>query len=286
MNILQRKYYMVNARLYYYYGRYFGSRKIKRDLKRSTTFMNLSSIFEKVSIPSGTILLLHVGLKQIKHQFGGSYAEITKTLIEIVEQKYQPSAIVVPTFTWSFINSGIFSCEFSRSETGAFSENFRNLADFRTPNAIQSFCIKGNTIQEYINLNHADTFASDGIYEYLRTHDTFIIDINTDTFRASPLHHIERRENLDYLAEYSRMFAGYQLDGETRKKLKQYHGGTFIYANKYLLNKEKIKKHLVKKKVLKVVEEGGINIAYIYNNDLYDCVQHEVRKNPYYLITF
>ena len=229
---------------------------------------------------------MHVGLKELKQISGKSYKDITYEIIKSLENAFEPSAIVVPTFTWSFIKTGIFSINNSRSETGAFADLFREFANYRTSNTIQSFSIKANDYEIYKNLNHQDTFAQDGIYEYFRQNDTYIIDINTDTFRASPLHHVEIVCKLPYLAKDKVNFKGITYDENDKpQEVVQSHGGTFIYSDPYVFNKEKIRKYLMNKGMIKKYEYKDINISSLSNQDMHNTLEELLNKKPYFAIT-
>ena len=287
MNAVMEKFYKLNAHSHYWYFRIIKRKQHqKRVLDKKENQISIASLLDEIDIPLDSILFLHVGLQELKSKLNISYDDLTKNIVEELEYKFKPHSIIVPTFTWSFIESGIYSKELSRSETGKFSEIFRSIADYRTPNAIQSFCIKSKYHHEYMTLNHEDTFGVNGIYDYLLGKPTYIIDINTDTFRASPLHHLERLMSSPYLKADYREFNGYMIDDGKTAKICQAHGGTYIYEKKYIFNKEKIERFLERHDVVSSISIGGFKISYMSNKDMYTLLTQKMKKNPYYPITF
>lgn len=280
MNKFLELYYRLNAFLHY---KYFQKVKRFRYLKRRE--LSFDPDFS-LAIPKEKILFLHVGLKELKMITNKSYKDLTCELVKILEKTFEPSAIVVPTFTWSFIQSGIYSVNYSKSETGVFSDIFRSIADYRTPNAIQNFSIKSNEIETYRKLNHQNTFSKDGIYEFFRQNETYIIDINTDTFRASPLHHIEIVCNLPYLYTDKIEFKGTLFDqNDIPHETIQSHGGTYIYDKPYIFNKEKIHNFLKNMGALKSLNYKNINISQLSNQDMHKLLETKLQTNPYFAIT-
>ena len=193
----------------------------------------------------------------------------------------------MPTFTWGFITTGVFSVNFSKSEAGIFSELFRkHQGIYRTPNAIQSFSILFDEINVFRELNHENTFGKNAIYDFFKENETWIININTDTFRASTLHHIELSANVPYVDNHYVEFEGIIFDTNNNPHYHlQRHGGTYIYDGKYTWNKEKIYSKLLKSGVLKESIYKGMKLSYLNNNDLYEIMLNEINKDPYYLIT-
>jgi len=261
--------------------KYRKNKKIKFDSK-----FNLRNFLDHIEVPKNKILFLHVGLRNLRAISNKTYEELTNDIIDYYVNKYYPFAIVVPTFTWSFRKTGLYSIEYSKSETGMFSELFRSKAIYRTSNAIQSFSIITNNEQAFRELNHADTFSTDGIYEFFRQNDTYIIDIATDTFRASPLHHIERVCDLCYLSCNAKKYTGYFIDENNNiTKIEQMHGGTNIYKGSYVFNKEKIEKYIEKKKILVKHSHGAITLSVVSNQDLHRILEEKLIRNPFFAIT-
>lgn len=282
------KYCRFNALLHFMYYKYVKSiRYVKRKKIKYDPYFNLEELLNRINIPKNKILFLHVGLRDIKAITNKSYEELTNDIVRFFKFKFSPFALVVPTFTWSFRVTGVYSIMYSKSETGVFSELFRKIADYRTPNAIQSFSIISNYIDTFKGLNHNDTFANDGIYEFLRKNETFIIDISTDTYRASPLHHIERVCNLCYLKAPAKKFEGYLYDEKNNvKKIVQMHGGTNIYDGPFIFNKQKIEKFIKKKKILKVYHYNRIKVSITSNQALHRVLENKLEENPFFAITF
>lgn len=278
----------LSAKLHYEYYRYIKSKNYrKRKIYAKDPDFIIEEFINQINVPKDKILFLHVGLKEIKQITGLSYSELTKSIVSTLNSNFSPKAIVAPTFTWGFITTGVFSVNFSKSETGIFSELFRkHHGNYRTPNAIQSFSILSEDSNVFKGLRHEDTFGRNGIYNFFKNNETWIIDLNTDTFRASPLHHIELSANVPYIDKPYIEFEGILFDKNNNPQHHlQRHGGTYIYDGKYTWNKEKIKTKLSKCGVLKESTYRGIKLSYLNNNDLYEVMINMINNNPYYLIT-
>ncbi|MDH3998895.1 MAG: hypothetical protein OET90_08645, partial [Desulfuromonadales bacterium] len=99
----------------------------------------LNALFQQAELPAGRILFVHARLKNLKRSTGHDYGRLTALVLEQL-QKTQPKAILVPAYTiYSFMMTGVFHRQFSKSEVGRFSEEVRHSSKpHRTPDPMYS----------------------------------------------------------------------------------------------------------------------------------------------------
>lgn len=152
---------------------------------------------------------------------------------------------MVPTFTLSFKQTGIYSVNYSRSEVGIFSELFRERANYRTQNAIHSVSIISKDISIYEKMNYKNTFSPDGLYGYLVKDNSYIVNISTNYFLATFKHYVEEMYNVPYENRKNNKYKGIVFDKYNNPvKWEQIH---HAYNRKVQFNQKKITNVLIKK---------------------------------------
>jgi len=275
-----------NSNIFYYYNKF--NRIKSRLLKKRETFydqeFNISKLFEKVNINNNSLLFLHVGLKKIKQKTNKEYSILENEITNIIKKKYNPHSILVPAFTFSFIQTGIYSVNYSRSEVGIFSELFRKKANYRTQNAIHSVSIISKNISNYEKINYKNTFSSDGLYSYLVKDNSYIINISTHHFIATHTHYIEELYNVPYKDRTNNKFKGIIFDKyDNPIKWEQIHQA---YNSKVQFNIKKRTDVLIKANVLKEFTYRGIKISIIKVCDLVEVLGRYLKKDKYFLVDF
>jgi len=273
----------LNSNFFYYYNR-LKSRFLKEKGACYDSEFNISKLFEKVNINNNSLLFLHVGLKKIKQKTNKEYSILENEITNIIKKKYNPHSILVPTFTLSFIQTGIYSVNYSRSEVGIFSELFRKKANYRTQNAIHSVSIISKNISNYEKINYKNTFSSDGLYGYLVKDNSYIINISTSHFVATHLHYIEEMYKVPYKNRINNIYKGVIFDKYNNPiKWEQTH---HAYNEKVQFNRKKIVNVLKKANVLKEFTYRGIKISVIKVCDLIEVLGKYLKKDKYFLVSF
>lgn len=137
-------------------------------------------------------VFLHIGLSDIKSAFNRNPYDF---LMEKLETSFQ--TLIVPGFTPSFKQTGIFHKKFSFPEYGTFPKLFLHDAEYRTDDAIHSVLIRGNN--RYTNCQNRDSFSEESCWAKFDEENTLILNIGTEKFLMTQLYYIERRNNLPYV---------------------------------------------------------------------------------------
>jgi aminoglycoside N3'-acetyltransferase len=111
-------------------------------------------MFEKLcnplKIPKQRILFLHVRLRNIHRVTGQSYLNLTQDFLKQL-WLFEPKTILIPSYTFSFMRSGLFHRLFSKSEVGRFSEEVRqHFAQYRTPDPMFSVLDTTNYLKKKV----------------------------------------------------------------------------------------------------------------------------------------
>ena len=133
---------------------------------------------KKSNIKKNQILMLHVRLKTIKKFYNVSYENLSDIIIkELLNTK--PKNIIVPSFTYSFGFNKKFDLNESPSETGYFSEIFRQKYNrYRTNDPFYSIChYKTNkSLYKKKNITFKESFSKNTVWEYLFNQNITNID--------------------------------------------------------------------------------------------------------------
>jgi len=142
----------------------------------------VTDLLNGLDIPSNKILFPHVRLKRIKQKdniLNLEYEALTRLLLDSFTDVFQPKTILVPTFTYSFTNNGVYHRNFSKSEVGRFSEEVRRkFATYRTPDPVFNVVDTTDHLAELDGLDYTTAFGSNTLYEYLDDQDAVIINFD------------------------------------------------------------------------------------------------------------
>jgi len=283
LNKILERYNKLSAILHY---RYFQIIKQKRYTKKNEfsfdPFFDLDSFLQSINIPQKKIIYLHVSLKELKYLTKKSYELLTEEIIDKLQEIFHPSAIVVPTFTPSFIKSGIYSLKYSRSEVGIFSEIFRSFADYRTMNPIHNFSIISDNLFPFDSLDYTDTYSKNGFYAYTMNMDSYTININTQYTVASILHYIENKFTNKYRLKKEYYYGKILNEADEPFEVNVRHQ---MNNRKYLWNREKIDRILIREGVLVKKKYRNIGISVFNNCQLCNILGLKIQKNKFYLVT-
>jgi aminoglycoside N3'-acetyltransferase len=192
--------------------------------------------FCKLGVENNRVIMLHVGLKDLVKYTNFTYRECTELILDALKS-FSPKAILVPSFTYSFVKSGVFHNLFSKSELGRFSEEVRiSFSRYRSQDPIFSVLDVNNWLSMQ-KFNENKAFGHETLWSILDREDCLIINIGLKHLISAHIHHIEAinhvpyrknivkfgvkyTENLEYQSVKYSFFArnldeGYTLDWDT-----------------------------------------------------------------------
>ncbi|NLC72725.1 MAG: hypothetical protein GX684_03005 [Ruminococcaceae bacterium] len=173
----------------------------QRDYVESCVF----DLLKQLNIPKKRIIFLHVKLRNFKKRVNASYEILSKAIITVFEDLFNPKTILVPTFTYSFTKSGIYHRAFSKSEVGRFSEE--KFAPYRTRNPIFSVVDVHNYLSNFENeINFNTAFDENSLFHFLDEEDCIIVNFGLEKLISTQLHYVERQMNVSY--RYDKIFEG------------------------------------------------------------------------------
>ena len=164
-------------------------------------------------LPSSSPLFVHAGIRRLRDRWGLSTAEASALLLEKLLER-DPDLLFVPSFTYSFTQTGEYSRLRSTSEVGGFSEHVRRSHGpaLRTLDPVFS-CIDvldSGFSRQGIN---REAFGSGSVWHLWDSLDGLIVNVGLDDVIATQVHYIESLAQVPY--RYSKDFAGRVIDEVT-----------------------------------------------------------------------
>jgi aminoglycoside N3'-acetyltransferase len=244
----------------------------------------IAGLLERCRIPSGKILFLHVKLKAIQAITGASYDQTALELVNCLKQLFNPQAVLIPTFTYTYTTSRIYHRLFSRSEVGRFSEEIRqqHIAD-RTPDPIFNVIDISSELLSSITIDYKTAFGENSLYEYLDKQDCICFNIGLKELVSTQLHYVERLNNVGY--RYDKVFPGIVYHDEKNWEHIDY---TYYVRNLELnptWNRQKIEKYLSSQGALSMSEKDNVKITWISAQSLRKAISLELAGDENFLIS-
>jgi aminoglycoside N3'-acetyltransferase len=151
-------------------------------------FSEFQSILDDYDDPT---IFVHVGLSDVNAAFGGrSYDRLYTELTQQFE------SVLVPGFTPSFRDSGVYHNVYSRPQVGMFPRLFMDDAEYRTDDALHSIQVAGD--YRFEDCDHHDTFGPEGCYAKLDRDNVLIANIGTNRLVSTQNHYISLRADPPY----------------------------------------------------------------------------------------
>jgi len=250
-------------------------------------YNHISSILSEIDIPKNRILFIHARLKGLKEKtkvLDDSYEAVSKLLLDAFTKEFHPKTILVPTFTYSFTDSGIYHRVFSKSEVGRFSEEVRRkFSRYRTPDPVFNVVDTSDHLVKKDAIDYTNAFGSGTLYDYLDEENAMIINFDLPKpIISTQLHHIEKINDVPY--RFDKTFEGIVYNDEG-----DYHEITYDYFVRDLdidpkWDREKIRRKLIDDGALQVTEKNGIEVTCVSAQEKREIISEEIKKDPEFLI--
>lgn len=227
---------------------------------------NYNKVIKKLSIKKSDKIIINSNFLNImimakKKNLNFSYGKFIDGICSILGKK---GTLLIPSYSWEFINKKKFFYETSKSISGSLANKLLNRQDFkRTMNPIYSFLVKGHDQKKLCSMKHDDSFSMNSPFGYLISNNgkNIFIDIDyKDSFTF--VHLAEQHAGVKY--RYKKKFKGIFYKNKTKKNL-----AVTVYARKLSTRVKgtKIDKRfdniLLKNKALKKIKVQGINCQII-----------------------
>ena len=233
-------------------------------------------------LPSGQHIFIHAKIKNFSKNFS-SYRDASLKLIDyILETK--PKSLVIPSFTYSFTRSKLFSQKNSISEVGRFSEEIRKHCSFsnRSLDPIFStidFLNYGFNRNEIIK----ESFGLNSIFFHFEKLNGIVINFDLDQLVSSQIHYFEKKFNVSYRT--NKKFTGDILLHDKKKFKVEYIFFCRDMEKNYSWDRKKIKNDLINSKILRENISDDYKIEWFYTQELGSFLKKKINRNERYLLS-
>ena len=247
-----------------------------------TAIEGFTKCLDQIDLPKKKILTLHVRLRPVKEFTELSYLENTSLVLESL-YKFEPQAMLIPAFTYSFTKSGLYHKLYSRAETGRFSEEVRmGFSNYRTTDPIFSMMDVTSWLGQQDNLNNLGAFESGCIWEKLFHEGSIVVNIGIESFVATQIHYLERLMQVPYRKTFIK--SGVIYKNNTDHQTVDYTFYARDLKNLRQLNWPLIEEKLFSDGVLNKIVFNGIKFSCISVSSLHKVLKKEIIRDPYYLV--
>ena len=238
---------------------------------------NIERIKEFLNKFNTTSAATFVGMRQIKYSLG--LEDAYNQTYDLLSNVY--SSLIVPTFTYSVRNTGIYDVSQTQSELGAFSRQFTKHADFRSLAPIKSYAVKGPATEEFARLDFCDDYEAAGSFDFFDRANSVTINIGTDVLRPVRTHQLEYQLKVPYRHKIWRQFTIIDHQGVERCCLV---ADLALKGSPVKLNFAKWERDLLKNGLLRQLKINDLLIRVLPDQSYMDFFAEQTKKNPYYLV--
>jgi aminoglycoside 3-N-acetyltransferase len=234
-----------------------------------------------INLPKNEILFLHVRLKGISDYM--SYTDLSKQIIEVLNDLYTPKTILVPTFTYSFTKTGIYDIKNSASEVGRFSEEIRKQFDpsHRTRNPVFNV-IDTNKYLSKFQLKEESAFSKDSMFCLIHELGHVIVNINIDGLFGTYLHFLEYYHNVPY--RYNKSFLGKKILSNQKMENVDYQYYVRDLDKDTAWDREKIKSTLLEEGGLENYKFEDFEVRWSHSKQIDRIIGQKLDENKNFLI--
>lgn len=233
----------------------------------------LDALFEAYAADHDTVFV-HAGLSDVAAAFD---RDPYRFLVERLTAHFE--SVLVPGFTTSFVDSGIYHRRYSRPEFGTFAELFLEEAEYRTHDPIHSIMVKGP--YRFGDCDHTDSFGDAGCWARLDRDDVLYLNVGTDWLRSTQFHYLEQRYDVPYVDVVPYEGVVYH-DDTTFTAVTQYNHRDVIVRK---FNRRKLERLLVRRHVVDAYDLNGLAVRFFRAGELRTALDEHLRRDPYFLIT-
>lgn len=249
---------------------------------------NIAEMLRHLALPQGTIVVLHVRLKGLmgidNNPCSIDYQKISTDLLSIINDLYQPRGILVPTFTYSFLKTGIYDRSSTYSEVGRFGEVVRVSfpTKARTLNPVFNF-VDCNGVLNGLEHNESTAFGEGSLWSYLSKIGHTCLNINVPGLFGTYLHYLEECHAVPY--RYHKIFAGHvSADGNSWKDVNyEYYVRDLERDTRW--RRDKISEFLKAHGTLQDIGTGQVPLRWFHSSDMDEVLGRAMQSDPEFLIS-
>jgi len=245
--------------------------------------INLNLSLKSIGIKPSDIFIIHMDAGAVaQFNYKKSIVNLKKFSNELINYIGKEGTIIVPTFSYSFIQNKIYNLKKTPSEVGQFSEYFRRKKNIkRSEHPIFSVAVYGKFSKVFLSKNLNDCFGENTIFDELKKRNAKIVCFGCSLDRITFVHHVEQFNGVKY--RYFKNFEGHIVNNRIKKFIR-----TRYFVRKLNIpsktNLKKFERVCKRDKVLKEGTFGRFAIKSIKTKDFFKIASNLLKKNPYSLI--
>lgn len=246
--------------------------------------LELEDFFKSWDLPQNKIIIVHSSIKPIYQLYKGkySYSEITDKILDLFYKYFSPKTVLIPAYTYSFTKSGVYHNNFTKSESGRFSEECRlNYDFFRTPNPVFSYLDSESYLKNVSEIDHLDAFSEKSVFGYLHHKDAVLVNIALDIFLATPIHYIEQMVDVEY--RYFKNFSGIMYRDEKDYQKINFEYQVRVQGIDTSWDRERILSDGVNNNIIHLSKFKNVNFRWLWNDKYYDFLFNKLKDDEQYL---
>jgi aminoglycoside N3'-acetyltransferase len=249
----------------------------------------LDELFSRASLPAGRIFFLHARLRHIHQQMPEwSYPDLAQAVIARL-RAFEPRAILVPAYTiYSFMHGGVFHRQFSRCETGRFSEEIRGAQHgWRSPDPMYSVLDSSDYLAGLKDIDYTRTFGENSLFEHLYQENEIILNLDLPGVWSTHFHQAEIAAQVPY--RFHRQLDGviYHDPGRwERVRYQAYLRATHADGGSYPgYNRENTRRYLLEQGVLHSLRHAQVELAWCEAQPFVAAVTRALARDPLFLVS-
>jgi aminoglycoside N3'-acetyltransferase len=246
--------------------------------------MTLKELLARFDLPQNEIVFLMVGAKSVLNSLGSTqtYEKFAHNVIDILSELYNPESIIIPSFTYSFCESGVYSNEHSKSETGRFSEELRRGNKYyRTDDPIFSVIDTNSCLRDFTEqLDYSKAFGSGTWREHLIKQNEVVVNLGLQQFYPGKYHFYEHKYRVPY--RYNKEFQGHIFTSGNEWIPVNYI--YYVRSSGAVIDRSKIHHDMLNSGSLNEFYYGNCRYSWHYITDFENIIEKKLSQNQEYLL--
>lgn len=252
--------------------------------KYDYSYNEIIGSLKKVGLKKGDKIFVHSNLGffgKLRYAINPSdyYLQFKKAIFEIIGYE---GTLIVPTFSYSFMNNEVFDIKKTPSVCGIFSEMVRKDEDSkRSDDPNFSISVIGNESEFFIENLPRHSFGNDSFWERFYKKNGKICNFNFDS-GSTFFHYVEKILDVSY--RYDKKFSGTSLKNNENVNETWIHF-VFDHSKKnHWPNFEKFSLIAKKLKKTKIADLGKGQVTCIRTKEMTELIKKQLKINPSFLI--
>lgn len=168
----------------------------------------ITQAFSQLIKPNASLVVVHSSLGIL-----GNIPDLQNTILAALFRALPAHCtLALPTFTFSFCQTGIFDVQNTPSEVGMLGETFRKMPGVvRTQHPIYSFAVRGPLISNFLKCQGKTCWGEGSVFELMEVKNADLVMLGCGWEYCTLFHRLEELRRVSY--RYKKHFVG-QIVGE------------------------------------------------------------------------